>query len=148
MSVSANFSGSPTSGLSDLTVRFKDLSTGSPTSWLWDFGDGTTSTLQHPSHTYTEAGLKIVSLTVSDGSTTDIKTVKGYIHVQINVSFEATPSKGGNPLTVQFTDTSKGSPNEWNWDFGDGSISTAQNPTHEYTLGRYSASLVAKRNFT
>jgi uncharacterized protein YneR len=50
------FSGTPTSGTAPLTVKFTDTSAGSWTSWSWDFGDGGTSTLQNPSHTYTTAG--------------------------------------------------------------------------------------------
>ncbi len=49
----ANFSGNPTSGYAPLTVDFTDLSTGSPTSWDWSFGDTGTSTAQNPSHDYT-----------------------------------------------------------------------------------------------
>ncbi|HKG26431.1 MAG TPA: PKD domain-containing protein, partial [Thermomicrobiales bacterium] len=52
----AGFSGAPTSGTSPLSVAFSDSSTGSPTSWNWDFGDGATSTAQNPTHTYTAAG--------------------------------------------------------------------------------------------
>lgn len=49
---SADFLADHTSGFSPLTVNFQDISTGRPTGWLWDFGDGTTSTAQHPSHEY------------------------------------------------------------------------------------------------
>ena len=48
----ANFTGSPTSGTAPLTVTFTDCSTNTPISWNWNFGDGSTSTLQNPSHTY------------------------------------------------------------------------------------------------
>jgi PKD repeat protein len=68
----AEFGGTPTEGPAPLDVHFTDLSTDAPTSWLWDFGDGATSTLQHPSHTYAAAGVYDVSLTASNasGSTT------------------------------------------------------------------------------
>ena len=52
----ADFSGSPTSGDAPLDVQFTDLTTNSPTSWSWTFGDGGTSTAQNPSYTYTAAG--------------------------------------------------------------------------------------------
>jgi PKD repeat protein len=54
-----------------LTVTFADLSSGSPTTWLWNFGDGTTSTLPNPTHTYTAVGTYTVELTVSNGTCSD-----------------------------------------------------------------------------
>ncbi len=77
----ANFSGSPTSGTYPLTVQFTDLSTGAPTSWNWDFGDGGTSTSQNPSHQYQAAGSYTVSLTVSNTYGSDIETKSNYITV-------------------------------------------------------------------
>ena len=62
----ANFTGTPTSGTAPLTVQFNDTSTGSPTSWTWDFGDGETATDQNPTHMYTAAGTYDVSLTVAN----------------------------------------------------------------------------------
>jgi PKD repeat protein len=75
----ANFIGTPTSGPAPLSVSFTDTSTGSPTAWNWIFGDigaGNTSTLQNPSHTYTNAGTYSVNLTVSNagGNNTILKT--------------------------------------------------------------------------
>ncbi len=71
----ADFIGSPTSGKEPLDVAFSDASTNSPTSWLWEFGDGSTSTDQNPVHTYS-AGTYTVNLTVSnaDGSDKVVKT--------------------------------------------------------------------------
>jgi PKD repeat protein len=61
-----------------------------------------------------------------------------------SASFTAAPASGTAPLSVQFTDTSTGSPTAWSWDFGDGATSTAQNPSHTYpTAGTYTAKLVA-----
>jgi PKD repeat protein len=72
----ANFVGSPTSGYTPLTVNFTDQSSGSPTSWSWNFGDGGTSTSQNPSHVYTSAGNYTVTLTVTNpcGSNQLVKT--------------------------------------------------------------------------
>ena len=61
----ASFTGTPTSGKVPLTVSFTDASTGTITSRLWDFGDGTTSTANNPSHTYTSTGGFTVTLTVT-----------------------------------------------------------------------------------
>ncbi|MBD3334918.1 MAG: PKD domain-containing protein, partial [Candidatus Eisenbacteria bacterium] len=77
----AEFSGAPTSGPAPLTVEFTDLSTGGPTAWSWDFGNGGTSTAQNPSATYSAAGDYTVSLTVSNACGTDAVTKTGYIHV-------------------------------------------------------------------
>jgi PKD repeat protein len=73
--VVANFSADPLSGDAPLDVQFTDLSTGNPTSWLWDFGDGETSTEQNPLHTYAEAGTYTVTLIAvgSGGSNTEAK---------------------------------------------------------------------------
>lgn len=60
----AAFCASPENGTAPLTVSFTDTSTGSPTSWIWGFGDGTGSSEQHPVHTYTEPGTYSVSLAV------------------------------------------------------------------------------------
>lgn len=86
-SIVADFSGSPVSGTAPLVVAFTDLSTPGPsgpiTAWAWDFGDGATSTLQNPTHTYVAAGTYTVSLTVT-GTTpdgTDTKTRTGYVDV-------------------------------------------------------------------
>ncbi len=58
-------------------------------------------------------------------------------------AFTGTPRTGDNPLTVQFTDQSRGTINTWQWNFGDGGTSTEQNPSHEYTSdGFYTVSLM------
>ncbi|MDQ1255380.1 MAG: hypothetical protein QG646_4666, partial [Euryarchaeota archaeon] len=77
----ADFSAEPISGDAPLTVNFTDQSTGSPTSWSWEFGDGTNVTDQKASHTYTEAGSYTVSLTVSNAGGSDSETKTDYIVV-------------------------------------------------------------------
>ncbi|MGB9940245.1 PKD domain-containing protein [Methanosarcina sp.] len=62
----ASFTSSVTSGTVPLSVVFTDTSTGTPTSWLWDFGDRTTSTDQNPTHTFVEAGSYTVKLTIKN----------------------------------------------------------------------------------
>jgi len=59
----------PISGIVPLTVQFTDTTSGHVTAWLWQFGDGGTSALQHPQHTYTSAGTYYVTLyaTTADG---------------------------------------------------------------------------------
>ena len=64
----ASFTYSPTSPIADQAVQFTDTSTGGPTSWLWDFGDGITSTAQNPIHTYTAAASYTVTLNIANSS--------------------------------------------------------------------------------
>ena len=73
---SASFSADVTSGLAPLTVQFTDLSGNNPTSWLWEFGDGTTSTSQNPSHVFTY-GIWTVRLTATNdqGSSSYVMTI-------------------------------------------------------------------------
>ncbi|MGA2933788.1 MAG: PKD domain-containing protein [Methanomicrobiales archaeon] len=142
----ASFTGTPTSGIAPLTVQFTDTSSGSPTSWSWDFGDGGSSTDQNPGYTYTTGGNYTVSLTATDAEGSDTATEDEYITVSSApvASFTGSPTSGSPPLFVQFTDTSSGSPTSWNWDFGDGGSSTDQNPSYTYTTpGTYTVFLIA-----
>jgi PKD repeat protein len=76
ITASAGFNASTTNGAVPLTVTFTDASTGVNTNWLWDFGDGGTSSDTNPGYTYSNAGLYTVSLTVGgeDGSSNVTKT--------------------------------------------------------------------------
>jgi len=147
--VDADFVGSPTSGVAPLTVQFTDTSTGGPTMWSWNFGDGGTDMVGNPSHTYTSPGVYTVTLTVSSqtgGSSTEEKV--GYITVtqpgEVDADFVGSPTSGVAPLTVQFTDTSTGGPTMWSWNFGDGGTDMVGNPSHTYTSpGVYTITLTA-----
>jgi len=75
----ADFSASPASGAAPLDVLFTDLSTGNPTSWLWSFGDGATSTEADPTHTYADAGVYDVSLTASNAAGSSTKLRAGLV---------------------------------------------------------------------
>jgi PKD repeat protein len=149
----ANFSATPVLGTLPFNVSFSDTSTGTPTSWSWDFGDGATNNSQNPTYQYTTYGLFTVTLTATNavGSNTTIKT--GYITVNPPIasglpiaSFTQNATISGYPLTVQFVDTSITNTNSdtptYLWNFGDGNTSTLQNPIHVYTLpGLYNATL-------
>lgn len=146
--LSADFSATPRSGIVSLSVSFTDLSTGGPTSWSWNFGDGGSSPRQNPSHTYTEEGRYTVTLTVSNANGSAIKTKQEYIVVSgvtpspPDADFTANITSGPLPLSVQFTDLSTESPTSWFWDFGDGTNSTEENPVHVYQAeGTYTVSL-------
>ena len=78
----AAFSASPTSGKAPLKVQFTDKSTGTPTSWKWNFGDKTSySTAKNPSHKYSKAGKYTVKLTVKNAAGSNTKTMSEYIKV-------------------------------------------------------------------
>jgi len=148
----ADFSGIPTSGNAPLTVTFTDTSAYSPTSWLWDFGDGdsTNSTVQNPVHTYASAATYSVTLTATNAGGSDDETKTNYITASLPpapvADFTGTPTSGTRPLTVVFTDTSTNTPTSWLWVFGDGDStnSTVQNPVHTYaTAGTYTVALLA-----
>ncbi len=80
--VVADFSASPTCGQKPLEVTFADQSTGVPNSWVWYFGDGTSSIDQNPVHTYCNAGKYPVRLIVKNAISCDTKTIPNYITVQ------------------------------------------------------------------
>lgn len=223
----ADFTATPSAGVPSLAVSFTDMSLRAD-SWLWDFGDGTTSTLQNPSHTYTQSGTYSVTLTATNSvsgsnsltknnliSITDaplltiIKTGTGagtvtstpggiacgascstFFALGTTVTLQATPvadstftgwSGGGcsgtgictitldtyanitadftmiwpvagysafpttgvAPFTVDFTDASLRA-DSWSWNFGDGTTSSLQSPSHTYTQpGIYSVTMQA-----
>ncbi len=135
--VVADFSGTPLTGTAPLSVDFTDLSSAAPTSWSWDFGDAATDSVQNPSHTYTSAGTYTVALTADNGCGPDALTKTAYVTVNPPpapvADFSGTPTSGCTPLLVDFTDASSGDITNWDWDFGDGGTSTAQNPSHAFT---------------
>jgi len=136
-SIEADFSGHPRSGLAPTTVVFEPLLNGVASEYLWDFGDGQTSTLANPIHTYQYAGIYDVSLSVQmslDGCDQSDQVVKpAYVVVSdLKADFTGSPTAGQVPLSVQFQDQSTGNPTSWYWEFGDGATSTQQNPVHVY----------------
>jgi PKD repeat protein len=133
----AGFFGTPTSGTSPLTVQFTDASTGSISSYAWDFtNDGTVdSTQKNPSFTYNAAGTYTVKLAVTGpgGSDNEVKT--GYITVTGSGEgpFFADVVSGIAPLRVQFTETATGNPWFRLWNFGDSPLGfDGKNPVHVY----------------
>jgi PKD repeat protein len=79
--LAAEFSASDSTFCQGSTVTFTDLSSGTPTSWAWDFGDGTNSVLPDPTHTYTTVGTYDVSLTVTNSTGSESETKTGFITV-------------------------------------------------------------------
>ena len=149
----ADFSSDVTSGEAPLEVSFTDKSTGNPTTWDWDFGDGNVSTDKNPVHIYTSAGTYTTTLTVSnadgaaskDGTITVTQASEPEPEpVPPVADFSSDVTSGEAPLDVSFTDKSTGTPTAWEWDFGDRTTSTDQNPVHTYTsAGAYTVTLTA-----
>ena len=159
----ARFSVSPMMGYGPLIVRFTDRSTGAPTAWHWDFNDGNTSSLQNPVHTYSAPGKYRPTLTVSNTGGTStysffVQVRERSVHPTPTVTgsptippqpgrspisfFAMNRSFGDAPLSIQFTDRSFNTPGSWQWNFGDGQISTLQNPVYTYMdPGTYQVSL-------
>ena len=143
-----DFTADPVSGEVPLKVTFTDTSAYSGTEYLWDFGDGSNSTSENPTHTYQRVGQYDVSLTVKNG--TDYRTRNKYEYINVTkvdesvlkAAFTADQKVGTSPLTVQFIDQSTGNPVAWNWNFGDSSTSSVRSPQHTYrSTGSYTVQL-------
>ena len=124
-----------------LDAVFMDASSDA-TSWSWAFGDASTSTDQNPVHTYAADGTYNVCLTTTNSCSSDTScmnvTVADSSCTPATAAFTSAPSG----LTVAFTDAST-DPSAWNWDFGDGNTSTAQNPSYTYdSAGTYTVCLI------
>ena len=156
----ADFTATPVSGYSPLTVTFTDVSTNAPATWDWNFNDGSatgTNPTASPStastagpHTVVydcggaegETCVFNVSLTVGNSGGSDTKSESGLITVTVPpstgplITVAANPATGTEPLSVDFTTSiTRGSVTEWTWDFGDGTIigpGTDDGPTHVY----------------
>lgn len=139
-------------GYAPLEVPFTDHSTPGTSpiaSWLWDFGDGSSTMEQNPLYTYRIPGIYTVRLTVMAADGSDDETKPNLITVLQPVppkaAFSADVESGLSPLTVQFMNESEPGTMEitqWIWEFGDGETSQEQNPAHIYeTAGEFTVRL-------
>jgi len=138
----ASFSADSIVGCVPLIVNFTDHSTGT-NKWTWDFGDGSNSNLQFPSHVYSKPGIYSVQLIAENGfGCADTIKQLNYISVLGAVPyFTVSALSGCTPLLISFTDSSQGAI-KWNWNFGDGTIDSVMNPLHIYSdSGSYTVSL-------
>jgi len=110
--------------------------------YLWDFGDGTTSTDPNPTHSYTQEGNYTAKLLAYNDSTGCVDSVTVPVNVELNIpKLEFTTAGGCNPVIVHFADSSQNSIFAI-WRFGDGDSSFLRHPVHVYTdPGTYTASL-------
>jgi PKD repeat protein len=149
-SPTANF----TSSCTALTCNFTSTSTdpdGSIASYSWNFGDGATSTAQNPSHAYTAGGSYTVTLTVTDnGGAASTPASQTVTVTAPNQPPTANFTSSCSGLSCTFTSTSSdpdGSVASYSWTFGDGTSSTAQNPSHSYAAGgTYTVTLIVTDN--
>lgn len=138
----ANFTANPRETCASTEIQFTDATPGNIDSWLWRFGDGSSSTAQHPIHEYEDTGYFSVTLYVTINGCQDSVVFNNYIFIQPPVAdFELT-GECANPYRKSFRDGSV-APETWRWSFGDGSTSSEQSPIHTYaTPGEYLAELI------
>ena len=148
----ANFTATPTTGCDAVfTVNFSDQSTGA-SSWLWNFGDGGTSNLKNPVHTYQNYGSYTVSLQATNGGAcSNMVTKSQFIQTAApNIKLDSLNSRGCAPFT--YTPSIIGNPidgiKSYSWIFGDGATSTSANPApHLYSnAGVYVVKLTITTN--
>ncbi len=121
--------------MGELTIQFTDYSWPDPIEWLWEFGDGNTSTQQHPTHQYSQSGIYPVTLSIITEDLCEA-TITREIWVEDMYDCDAfflwDPDLE-NPMEINFTDLSYFQGDvEYFWDFGDGFTSTQSSPTHLY----------------
>src|SRR5206468_3079460 len=142
------------SSCSALTCSFTSTSSdpdGTIASYSWTFGDGATSTVQNPSHTYAAGGTYTVTLPVTDNQGAASATTSRTMAVTPpNQPPTAAVTSSCSALTCSFTSTSSdpdGSIASYSWNFGDGATSTAANPSHTYAAGgSYTVTLTVTDN--
>lgn len=136
-------------------AQFADLTVTAPgnpiVQWAWDFGDGTTDTVQGPEHVYAAAGTYIVTLTATTPYCAGTGTSTITVEPKPVAAMSANPATGCSPLAVTFSNGSSGATN-YVWHFGDGGVSNAQDPAHTYfnpgnADSTYHAQLVANTTF-
>jgi len=133
----ADFVVSKTSGTKPLHIKFKDTSKNMIASWYWNFGDGFSSSIQHPEHTYSIPGSYTVTLQVKNQGGADTKIQQNFIEVYPNhFDFNTDINTGIAPLNVSFVDQSKGY-TITNWICGNGQSITSIYPVCEYSEPGY-----------
>ena len=145
--LNAEFVASDTLSCVHSTITFTGLDN-VVNNWLWDLGDGTSSTDSIVNHTYTSPGVYEVSLIVSDGQGCNDTVIKSnYIEVQsVTADFSYTPPSSCPPIVTAFTNNSQNASN-YIWDFGDNTTSIVTEPSHIYAnAGTYFVSLIASNN--
>jgi gliding motility-associated-like protein len=138
----AEFTATPRDICRSASAGFINQSTPTGDQWLWQFGDGGSSTNNNPVYQYSDTGYYNVSLIVTSKGCSDTITKKAYIHVNPPVARFITSMDCKDKYQRTFTDQSTAA-QSWQWDMGDGAASTAQNPVHRYAAkGIYKVRLI------
>jgi len=156
----SNFTATPISGTVPLVASFDSsvsvFPSGSTINYVWDFGDGTTSDLANPSHTYSQSGSYAVTLTINDGVNSDVSNVEtitanrpSTVPSVVEASFTADNTSGVIPVTIGFdasaSTSSVSSIVSYLWDFGDTTTETGVTTSHRYnTAGVYTVILTVE----
>jgi gliding motility-associated-like protein len=149
-----NFSANPLAACVGQPINFTDLSS-SPNgivSWVWDFGDGNSSSIQNPTHTYMNAGTYTVILTANNGATALSEVKSNYIVInplpQPTFSFSNPPCSLPASINIQNVSPSSGA--SYQWSFGNGQTSSSQSPQNVVysSEGSYNISLTVTNNST
>jgi PKD repeat protein len=137
---------SPTvAGCSPTNITFVNQSNDA-SSFLWDFGDNSTSVVTNPDHIYSIPGVYTISLIATNAAgCTDTLVRQQYIRIPGTYTrFGLSALNSCQNTVVSFTDSSINA-STWSWDFGDGSISNVQNPSHAYQdTGSYIMTLITQ----
>ena len=137
----ASFTVNPNDVCAFQAVQFTDKSTGNVDQWLWQFGDGGTSTSQNPSYQYQDTGYFSVTLIVWSNTCPDTIRLNNIVHIKPPIAAFTVNRGCGNKFRIDFLNVSIGA-TAWSWDFGDGTTSTQQNPSHVYaSIGNYEVTL-------
>jgi PKD repeat protein len=156
--LSALFNYEIQSGAPMFTVKFTDMSKGSPVEWEWDFDNtnGITgdSTLNNPTHSYGAPGIYNVTLKVTDTAGVNASITKPVDLSAPIAGFSGAPVSGNSPLDVQFTGSyTGGAPSSWTWEYNRTSsggwtqFNTTQNPVNTFTNGTYDIRLIVTNIF-
>ena len=131
--------------IAGLEVTFENQSSSAATSYVWDFGDGMTSTGVNPIHTYSEEGVYEITLTAIGPCNSDVITQTLNLYTIPTAGFTSDITEGCNVLTVSYSQTSSSNVTAYAWTFEGGTPSTSldANPTVVYNAaGTYNVELI------
>lgn len=137
--------------LNSRTYNFYNTSTGTSLVYLWDFGDGTFSSLPSPTHTYATNGPKTISMNIRniDSSCFDMKLISIMVSGTPCTAFANFTflTDSSNKNKIYFNNTSSVNNPAYIWNFGDGTFSTQASPNHIYPgPGVYQVCLTARNS--
>ncbi len=140
----AGFKAVPNPVCGNTLVQFTDTTSGVVTNWQWYIGNVEFSTQQNPVHQFDDTGYVPITLIVADNGCYDTLTIPNCLYIFPPVARYNVIMNCSQPFVRTFKDSSI-APKSWLWDFGDGTTSTIQNPTHTFgATGMYAVTLTVK----